>query len=290
MPQSSANNFSTVESQNKLHNTILDNILAGQRKASSHPDPSVLGEKLLHNNLHHVVPRNEWDPITSKASLADELDSKQLPTNELAQHFMFDIESTKQSTTPASPSPLSQLYSSHQLMGDPKASPGVIGQKSMYPSPADMMKQEQLLSNISQLSPALSGSLLNQAASNSLSLNQLAGMLSPLSDMPLSARTPNQFSYPGASLDPMSGRSFSCSDVDNQFLYDFDKLGLSPAAQQALLEKSLRGRAPPEGYLCHLCFQKGHYIKDCVLVSYVSRNYYTITFVCNLYIFVIVYW
>ena len=26
---------------------------------------------------------------------------------------------------------------------------------------------------------------------------------------------------------------------------------------------------PPEGYLCHLCFQKGHYIKDCALVSYV---------------------
>jgi len=24
---------------------------------------------------------------------------------------------------------------------------------------------------------------------------------------------------------------------------------------------------PPEGYLCHLCFQKGHYIKDCSLVS-----------------------
>jgi len=24
---------------------------------------------------------------------------------------------------------------------------------------------------------------------------------------------------------------------------------------------------PPGGYLCHLCFQKGHYIKDCSLVS-----------------------
>ena len=24
---------------------------------------------------------------------------------------------------------------------------------------------------------------------------------------------------------------------------------------------------PPEGYLCHLCFQSGHFIKDCHLVS-----------------------
>ena len=24
-----------------------------------------------------------------------------------------------------------------------------------------------------------------------------------------------------------------------------------------------RQRKPPEGYLCHLCFCKGHYIKDC---------------------------
>ena len=270
---SSVNNLSNAESQNKIRNTILDNILSVQRKAGHLPD-SVMGDKLCQNNMHQVVHRNEWDPITSK----DEMDSKTLSNNELAQHFMFDIENSKQGTSPASPSALSQLYSSHQLLGDPKASPGVIGQKSMYPSPVDLMKQEQLMNNISQVTPVLSGSLLNQAASNSLSLNQLAGMLSPLSDLPLSARNAAQFTYPGASLDPkfdpMGGRSFSCPDVDNQFLYDFDKLNLSPAAQQALLEKSLRGRAPPEGYLCHLCFQKGHYIKDCVLVSYVSYNYY----------------
>ena len=265
----SVNNYTShVESHNKLHNNILDNILS--TKASSHQDKSVMGDK-----LHHVSSRNEWDPITSKPSLTEELDSK--PNNELAQHFLFDMESPKANPAPHSPTALSQLYSSQQLMGDPKASPGVIGQKSMYPTPADMMKQEQLLSNISQLSPAISGSLLNQAASNSLSLNQLAGMLSPLSDLPMSARTPTQYPYQGANLvepkyDPMTARSFSCTDVDNQFLFDFEnKLGLSSVAQQALLEKSMRGRAPPDGYLCHLCFQKGHYIKDCVLVSYVSR-------------------
>ena len=211
-----------------------------------------------------MPPRNEWDPITSKASLTDELDSKPHPNTELAQHFMFDIEGAKQNGPPPS-SALSQLYSTHQLMGDSKASPGVIGQKSMYPTPADIMKHEQLLSNISQLSPAISGSLLNQAASNSLSLNQLAGMLSPISDLPMSARTPTQFSYPGPNLDPkydpVTARSYSCPE-DNQFLFDFEKLGLTSAAQQALMEKSMRGRAPPEGYLCHLCFQKGHYIKD----------------------------
>ena len=26
-------------------------------------------------------------------------------------------------------------------------------------------------------------------------------------------------------------------------------------------------KTPPEGYLCHLCFQTGHFIKDCKLVS-----------------------
>lgn len=27
-------------------------------------------------------------------------------------------------------------------------------------------------------------------------------------------------------------------------------------------------KRPPPSYLCHLCFQKGHYIKDCPQVSY----------------------
>ena len=31
-----------------------------------------------------------------------------------------------------------------------------------------------------------------------------------------------------------------------------------------------RQRKPPEGYLCHLCFCKGHYIKDCPEVRILS--------------------
>ncbi|KAI6656535.1 Zinc finger CCHC domain-containing protein 24-like isoform X1 [Oopsacas minuta] len=248
---------SNMDSQNKIHTNMLDDMLSP--KANGNQDKSVMGDK-----LYHVASRNEWDPITSKSSLTDELDNKSLPT----QHFLFEMDNSKSNPTPPSPTPLSQLYSSHQLMGDTKGSPGVIGQKNIFhPSHAEIVKQEQLLNNISQLSPNVSGSLLNQAASNSLSLNQLAGMLSPLSDLPISARTATQFSYPGANMepkyDPMTARSFSCTDVDNHLLYEFDKLSLNSA--QALLEKSLRGRAPPDGYLCHLCFQKGHYIKDCVL-------------------------
>lgn len=33
-------------------------------------------------------------------------------------------------------------------------------------------------------------------------------------------------------------------------------------------ERQARARKPPEGYLCHLCFCKGHYIKDCPEVSF----------------------
>ncbi|XP_028408529.1 zinc finger CCHC domain-containing protein 24-like [Dendronephthya gigantea] len=36
----------------------------------------------------------------------------------------------------------------------------------------------------------------------------------------------------------------------------FDDLPVSPDATK-------KARRPPDGYLCHLCFCKGHYIKDC---------------------------
>ena len=36
----------------------------------------------------------------------------------------------------------------------------------------------------------------------------------------------------------------------------FDDLPLSPDSKR-------KARRPPDGYLCHLCFCKGHYIKDC---------------------------
>ena len=33
------------------------------------------------------------------------------------------------------------------------------------------------------------------------------------------------------------------------------------------LAQHKKARKPPEGYLCHLCFCKGHYIKDCPQVN-----------------------
>ncbi|KAF4516925.1 hypothetical protein B566_EDAN008014, partial [Ephemera danica] len=36
----------------------------------------------------------------------------------------------------------------------------------------------------------------------------------------------------------------------------FAELGLG-------LERKVNKRSPPNTYLCHLCFKKGHYIKDC---------------------------
>jgi len=42
---------------------------------------------------------------------------------------------------------------------------------------------------------------------------------------------------------------------------------LAASLQDSLLlhQKSIRKtpKRPPDGYLCHLCFCKGHYIKDC---------------------------
>ena len=43
----------------------------------------------------------------------------------------------------------------------------------------------------------------------------------------------------------------------------FDDLPLSPDAKKKI-------RRPPDGYLCHLCFCKGHYIKDCPQVNFPS--------------------
>lgn len=41
---------------------------------------------------------------------------------------------------------------------------------------------------------------------------------------------------------------------------------------------------PPSTYLCHLCFQKGHYIKDCPEVSdfHIFINYHNNNFLCIL--------
>lgn len=46
-------------------------------------------------------------------------------------------------------------------------------------------------------------------------------------------------------------------------LQDLDEvLGLMLQLEQMRLQRLAR-RVPPADYLCHLCFQKGHYIKDC---------------------------
>ena len=46
-------------------------------------------------------------------------------------------------------------------------------------------------------------------------------------------------------------------------LQDYEEvLGLVLQLEQMRLQR-LAMRVPPADYLCHLCFQKGHYIKDC---------------------------
>ena len=49
---------------------------------------------------------------------------------------------------------------------------------------------------------------------------------------------------------------------------EFD-LSMSSAllGQRGMMNQRPRARKPPDGYLCHLCFCKGHYIKDCPEVS-----------------------
>lgn len=42
---------------------------------------------------------------------------------------------------------------------------------------------------------------------------------------------------------------------------------LAASLENALLMRRKKPKRPPEGYLCHLCFCKGHYIKDCPQVS-----------------------
>ena len=72
------------------------------------------------------------------------------------------------------------------------------------------------------------------------------------------------------------------SDIDKSFrTYSFDEPGstssgsLSPDSVDLefhltpfQLAQRKKLRKPPEGYLCHLCFCKGHYIKDCPQVSH----------------------
>lgn len=240
---------------------------------------------------HELPVRNDWDPITSKSSSLSNLHSgKHFVENELTQRFLLNLENNPPNKLTVN----SQLYSNSPLMNI--KSPGIIGQKAIFPNPIDpvspipSLKQEypspypnnSLFSNLPQLSPSglpnnmhLHGNNVN--GNSHINVNQLTpGLLAnEASHHSIASRMPNHFNFPLTNFDqhkmePLSGRSLSCSDVDQQFLLDFDKLNLNHVGHGLLLDKNARGRAPPDGYLCHLCFQKGHYIKDCVLVSFVS--------------------
>jgi len=47
---------------------------------------------------------------------------------------------------------------------------------------------------------------------------------------------------------------------------------------EQMRQQRLSKRIPPSDYLCHLCFQKGHFIKDCPQVSLksVRASVYTV--------------
>ncbi len=47
-----------------------------------------------------------------------------------------------------------------------------------------------------------------------------------------------------------------------------DSIDLDFSMNSLQLAESKRMRKPPDGYLCHLCFCKGHYIKDCPQVCH----------------------
>lgn len=67
-------------------------------------------------------------------------------------------------------------------------------------------------------------------------------------------------------LDP----SLYIDDQQAWSLDDEDEISsLAVSLQNTLLLQKQRKRPkrPPEGYLCHLCFCKGHYIKDCPQVG-----------------------
>lgn len=68
-------------------------------------------------------------------------------------------------------------------------------------------------------------------------------------------------------LDP----SLYIDDQQSWSLDDDDELSsLAVTLQNTLLlqKQKKRPKRPPEGYLCHLCFCKGHYIKDCPQVGH----------------------
>lgn len=57
----------------------------------------------------------------------------------------------------------------------------------------------------------------------------------------------------------MSDRNTITTEQYNELCDQFNELGLFSGTSNQ--QKSIR--PPPGNYMCHLCFQKGHYIRDC---------------------------
>ena len=82
--------------------------------------------------------------------------------------------------------------------------------------------------------------------------------MSPVHDYMTSKDYQNSTGSSSSSFDgSLSDYSGSLSPDSFEFGFDY----------QAMLQRQRRARKPPDGYLCHLCFCKGHYIKDCPEVS-----------------------
>ncbi|XP_019758947.1 zinc finger CCHC domain-containing protein 24 isoform X1 [Dendroctonus ponderosae] len=73
-----------------------------------------------------------------------------------------------------------------------------------------------------------------------------------------------QFSYNPYNLATLSNLT-SLNNLNNPFSNDHLADITEQLAELALDRRPLK--RPPTSYLCHLCFQKGHYIKDCPQVS-----------------------
>ncbi|ENN77715.1 hypothetical protein YQE_05786, partial [Dendroctonus ponderosae] len=69
-----------------------------------------------------------------------------------------------------------------------------------------------------------------------------------------------QFSYNPYNLATLSNLT-SLNNLNNPFSNDHLADITEQLAELALDRRPLK--RPPTSYLCHLCFQKGHYIKDC---------------------------
>jgi len=62
-------------------------------------------------------------------------------------------------------------------------------------------------------------------------------------------------------------RALHDDDNDWQVNDDVDEVLSLILQLQQMRQQRVSKRVPPSDYLCHLCFQKGHFIKDCPQVA-----------------------